>query len=61
MAELSKRGVSGQEVTDLNDLVRQTVDPDAGFGELRRRYETDDLLRMDGTVFNVTRGQVETV
>lgn len=38
-----------------------TVDPDAGFGELRHRYETDDSLRMDGTVFNVARGRFETV
>jgi hypothetical protein len=56
----------GQEPTeaqlDLYDAVAElTVDPDARFGELRSRYETDDLLRMDGTVFNVARGQVETV
>jgi hypothetical protein len=38
-----------------------TVDPDKRFGELRGRYETDDTLRMNGTVFNVARGQVETV
>ena len=38
-----------------------TVDPDARFGELRDCYENDDSLRMDGTVFNVARGQVETV
>jgi hypothetical protein len=38
-----------------------TVDPDARFVELRRRYETDESVRMDGTVFNVLRGQVETV
>jgi hypothetical protein len=38
-----------------------TVDPDEKFGELRLRYETDASLRMDGTIFNVLRGQVETV
>lgn len=38
-----------------------TTDPDAHFGELRERYETDNGLRMDGTVFNVLRGQTETV
>jgi Transglutaminase-like superfamily len=38
-----------------------TVNPDAKFGELRRRYQTDESLRMDGRVFNVLRGQVETV
>ena len=38
-----------------------TVDPDGRFVELRNRYETDDSLRMDGTVFNVERGQLEDV
>lgn len=56
----------GGEPTDaqlrLFDAVAElTVDPDARFGELRSRYESDDSLRMDGTVFNVARGQVETV
>ena len=56
----------GEEPTDaqlqLFDTVASlTVDPDARFGELRSRYEGDDALRMDGTVFNVARGRVETV
>jgi hypothetical protein len=38
-----------------------TFDPDARFGEMRRRYDTDDLLRMNGRVLNVARGQRETV
>lgn len=38
-----------------------TVDPDPHFLELRARYESDDALRMDGTVFNVLHGQVEAV
>jgi len=38
-----------------------TVDPDVRFDEVRRRYETDTSLRMDGTVLNVLHGQVETV
>ena len=47
---------------DLFDTVAAlTVDPDARFGELRSRYQTDDSLRMDGTVFNVARGQIEAV
>jgi hypothetical protein len=47
---------------DLYDAVADvTIDPDAQFGELRARYESDDALRMDGTVFNALRGQVETV
>ncbi len=50
------------ELLDCFDTVAElTVDPDARFAELRRRYGADDSLRMDGTVFNVARGQVETV
>jgi hypothetical protein len=56
----------GEQPTDaqlhLFDTVADlTIDPDARFGELRSRYEADDALRMDGTVFNVARGQIETV
>ena len=56
----------GEEPTDaqlhLFDTVAElTVDPDARFAELRSRYETEDSLRMDGTVFSVARGQVEHV
>jgi hypothetical protein len=56
----------GKQPTDaqlhLFDTVADlTVDPDARLGELRSRYETDEALRMDGTVFNAARGQVETV
>jgi len=56
----------GTEPTDVQlhlfDTVADlTTDPDARFGELRRRYESDDSLRMNGTVFNVARGQVEIV
>ena len=45
----------------FDTVAELTVNPDARFAELRRRYETDDSMRMDGTVFNVARGQVETV
>jgi len=38
-----------------------TVAPETRFGELRSRYESDDSLRMDGTVFNVLRARMETV
>jgi len=38
-----------------------TVEPDDHLTELRRRYETDDALRMDGEVFNVARGVMESV
>ena len=55
----------GEQPTDAQleffDAVAElTMDPDEGFGELRRRYETDAWLRMDGQVFNVLRGQLET-
>jgi transglutaminase superfamily protein len=56
----------GGEPTDaqleLFDAVAElTVEPEAHFAELRTRYDTDPSLRMDGTVFNVMHGQVETV
>jgi hypothetical protein len=56
----------GAEPTDeqlelFDSVAALTVDVDAHFDELRRRYETDDRLRMDGTVFNVLRNQLETV
>jgi len=56
----------GEQPTDavlhrFDTVAEVTVEPDARFAELRSRYETDDSLRMDGTVLNVARGQVETV
>jgi len=56
----------GEEPTDaqleLFDAVAElTVDPDVRFAELRDRYETDDGLRMDGTIFNANHRSVETV
>lgn len=56
----------GEQPTDAVlhyfDIVAElTVDPDARYAELRKRYEADDSLRMDGTVFNAARGQVEAV
>jgi hypothetical protein len=44
-----------------DDVAALTVDPDARFDDLRRRYEDDESLRMPGTVFSVARGRVETV
>ena len=47
---------------ELFDTVADlTVNPDGRFSELRARYQADDSLRMDGTVFNVARGRAETV
>lgn len=55
----------GQPTDDLlrcfDTVAELTVDPDSRFFDLRRRYATDDALRMDGTVLNVARGLVETV
>lgn len=56
----------GGEPTDaqlnlFDSVAELTVDHDARFAELRDRYEADDSLRMDGTVFNVARGQAEAV
>jgi hypothetical protein len=56
----------GQEPTEaqlvlFDEVAELTVDPDAQFAEVCRRYESDELLRMDGSVFNVLRGQSETV
>ncbi|MGH9025736.1 MAG: transglutaminase-like domain-containing protein [Acidimicrobiia bacterium] len=51
-----------EELLDLFDSVAElTVDPDARFPELRARYESDDDLRMDGTVYSVLRGCFESV
>ncbi len=51
-----------EDLLQLFDAVAElTVDPDARLTEVRARYEGDDSLRMDGTVFNVARGEFETV
>jgi hypothetical protein len=50
------------EQLELFDAVAElTIDPDRGFRALQTRYQSDDALRMPGTVFNVRRNQVETV
>jgi hypothetical protein len=50
------------EQLDLFDSVAElTVHPDARFADLRNRYETDNSLRMGGTVLNAARGRLETV
>ena len=56
----------GEQPTDaqlrcFDTVADLTVNPDAKFGAIRKRYETDESLRMDGKVFNTLRGQVETV
>ena len=54
----------GEEPTDaqlhLFDTVAElTTDTETRFEELRGRYETDESLRMDGTVLNFLRNRVE--
>ena len=56
----------GAQPTDhqlhLFDAVAElTKESDTRFEELRTRYETDESLHMDGTVFNVLRDRLETV
>lgn len=52
---------SAAQLQLFDEIAALTVDPDARFGELRDRYESDDRLRMTGSVLNVQRGQIETV
>ena len=48
-------------LTCFDSIAALTVDPEANFAGLRRRYDNDDAVRMDGTVFNALRGQLETL
>ena len=51
-----------EDMLNFFDTVAElTVEPDTRFGDLRKRYDNDDRLRMDGTVFNVLRGTTEAV
>jgi hypothetical protein len=45
----------------FDEVAEMTVGPDTRFDDLRSRYGSDDRVRMDGTVFNVLRQQIETV
>ena len=56
----------GEEPTEehlrlFDSVAELTIDPDSSFDELRQRYETDDKLRMPGTVFNELREREESV
>lgn len=56
----------GEEPTDdllvlFDGVAALTTEPDTQLSNLRRRYESSDLLRMNGSVFNVARGEFETV
>jgi hypothetical protein len=52
---------TAEQLALFDAVAELTVDPDNRFDDLRARYEVEDALRMDGTVFNVARGCVETV
>lgn len=56
----------GEEPTDdqlrlFDEVAGMAVDPDTRFDDLCSRYEADNRLRMDGTVFSVLRQQTEGV
>jgi hypothetical protein len=56
----------GEQPTDaqlrcFDTVAELTVNPDTNLDGLRKRYDTDESVRMDGRVFNALRGQVETV
>jgi hypothetical protein len=54
--------VPSETLLELFDSIAElTVDPDRHLAAIRERYESDDALRMDGTVFNVLRGRTEHV
>jgi Transglutaminase-like superfamily len=48
-------------LTAFDSVADLTIDPDARFDDLRDRYETDESLRMNGTVFSVLLGEVQHV
>jgi hypothetical protein len=52
---------TNEQLDCFDSVAALTVEPDAYFADLRHRYDSDDSLRMDGTVFNVARGRVETL
>ena len=55
-------GEPTEELLECFDTVAAlTIDPDSNFTELLHRYDSDDALRMNGTVFNVSRDQFEAV
>ena len=47
-----------EALTAFDSVAALTIDPDTRFEDLRARYENDDSLRMDGTVFSVLLGEV---
>jgi hypothetical protein len=52
---------SPEQVQFFDELAEMTADPDACFGRIRSRYESDPAVRMDGVVFNVFTNEIETI
>jgi hypothetical protein len=46
-------------LTAFDSVANLTIDPDARFDDLRDRYENDESLRMNGTVFSVLLGEMQ--
>lgn len=55
------RPLDAARLAFFDDLAALTREPDACFDELRRRYESDDRLRVPPQVFNALRERVEPV
>ena len=53
--------LGADELAFFDHLADLTRDPDAGFDELRSRYETDERLRVPARVFNATLNREEAV
>ena len=52
---------TAEMLATFDAIAELTTDPDARFAELRHRYDTDDLLRMDGNVFSVALGKQQQI
>ena len=52
---------SDETLAAFDSVADLTIDLDARFDDLRARYETDESLRMDGTVFSVLAGEEQHV
>jgi hypothetical protein len=46
-------------LTAFDSVANLTIDPDARFDDLRDRYENDESLQMNGTVFSVLLGEMQ--
>jgi hypothetical protein len=53
--------ISDGQLALFDDLASLTRDPDAGFEELRARYEAGEDLKVSGTVFNAVLNRPDIV